>query len=315
MGNIIYPMWAECPALTRLLCVGFPVLGILFLLAERSSETLAWFVGCLFQANIVSLKHLKVWTLALTPFYSPISDGMSFLMTLFTIYMAMMYLPEREKAIGSTPTLVWMCTTSVIINLLYLFIMFIFEQATGQVQYEYASSKGLWPLIMVIISLRVLSDPSGQTNFWGFVNIPNKWYPLALAGFFCLINGLKILWDFMAAIAVGYAYFPLNLERLVISQARADWLEQSVCKCLGGGRCSFMGASWVGATGSTAYANNESSIYATMSDFGRSAQQMASRVVQPGAGGGSETGTELFRGSGNRLGEGDAEAPAPANAS
>lgn len=300
--------------MTRLLCAGYPTLGLILLILESASPTVKWLVTCLFRASVHSMKELKVWSLATTFLYSPANSGMSFLMILFEIYMAMVYLPPREKDVGSTATVVWLFVTSAIVNLVYLLLMLVFSTVTGNMMYEYQSSNGLWPLILVTISLRSLSDPNGSTSFWGMVMIPNKWYPVALCGFFFLINGMKILWDFVAAIIVGYAYFPLRLERLLISRASAGRLEQRTCSCLGGGRCTVLGASWVPAVsaasdfgrGEGQGSEDRSSIYATLSDFGRSGQQMAERAVQPGGP------FAVFSGGGNRLGEGDAEAPSPA---
>eukprot|EP00931_Biecheleriopsis_adriatica_P077669 TRINITY_DN51189_c0_g1_i1.p1 TRINITY_DN51189_c0_g1~~TRINITY_DN51189_c0_g1_i1.p1 ORF type:complete len:334 (-),score=55.72 TRINITY_DN51189_c0_g1_i1:41-1042(-) len=309
MGNVIQPLWAECPMLTRLVIVGYPAMSVVFTLA--ASAGFDWLVGSLFMASIDSLKQFKLWTLLWGPFFNPLSNGMAFLMILFELYMAMGHFPWNEKELGSTTFLLWMFMINVLTSLVFDAIMFCFAMyhrgTIYEVLYSAQSVHGLWPLVMVCLTLSSLSNPDGFSNFWGLVQIPNRWYPVALTAFFMLINGMRIQWNLIAALVVGYGYVKLGLQRFLPSRTKADRMEQRFCR---GGRCGLLGASWVTAASTSAF-DVDSQVdrrYANLSDFGggRSGGQTASSNR-----GGSSNFT-AFAGSGNRLGESTDPAPAPA---
>eukprot|EP00438_Fugacium_kawagutii_P028673 Skav214051 [mRNA] locus=scaffold2017:372236:379978:- [translate_table: standard] len=157
---------------------------------------------------------------------------------------------------------------------------------------------GLWPLVMVCLTLTSLSNPDGSTNFWGMVQIPNKWYPIALTAFFMLLNGFRITWSFIAALVVGYAYKKFRFERFLPSKTRLDRLEQRFCR---GGRCSLLGTSWIAASATSSYDVDVQvdRRYRNFSDLGDERATSA-----PGAATTSAPGQFVaFGGSGNRLGE------------
>merc|ERR1719414_1100652 len=95
--------------------------------------------------------------------------------------------------------------------------------------YLEAQSSGLWPIIMLSLTLRCLRDPQGSTSFWGFVQIPNLWYPVCITAFFSLLGGLRVRWDFVAALAIGYTHGILPYERLLPSRMRLRRLEERCC--------------------------------------------------------------------------------------
>lgn len=300
------PLWADCPAATRLVCVGPPVLSLVMMLVEATS--LGWLVDGLFTCSVMNVFHrFLLWTLFIGPFYTPISGGMAFLMTIFTVYMAMLYLPSREKELGSATFVVWMLLMNALTSLIYLLVMFImatiYRGTFSEIRYLNANFQGLWPLIIICLTLNCLANSTGSTSFWGLVMIPNKWYPLCLSAFFCVLNGMTMMWDFAAALVIGYAYGRLRFDRLLLSRATMARIEQ---RCCGGGR-AFLGGSWV-PVGDVDPADRR---YSTLTDFGRSGggQQMASRNSQPSAGDGESAtrpsaGFQAFAGSGNRLGDG-----------
>lgn len=304
MGNIIYPLWAECPALTRLVCTSAPGLSLVLILAEMTPA--GWIVEWLFNCSLMEMSRFHVWTLFLTSFYSQmLSSGFAFLFGLMTVYMMMMGFPAREKEMGSTSFLLWMFIITALINIVYLcfnwiLVHVVYRTSPQAIMYMMISSHGFWPLILVSITLQSLSDPNGQTSFWGFVMIPNKWYPIALVGVFSLMNGLRILWDLVAALVVGYGFVYFHLERFMPAPARAGWLEQQF-PCCRGGRLSVFGAAWIPATSTTGYSYDT-----TMSDFGRTSGQT---LTGGGRGGGSNF--EAFAGSGNVLGDGSNEPQRP----
>lgn len=285
--------------LTRLVVVGYPVMSLA--LQMVSSAGLEWLVTGLFDNSLHSLKSFKLWALLWGPFYQPLSSGMAFLMIIFEMYMSMAYFPHREKEMGSSIFLLWMFLINAMTGLAYLSIMFCFATYNhgnfNGLRYEYQPMKGLWPLVMVNLTLTSLSDPDGSSSLWGLVQIPNKWYPIALVGFFSLLNGMKIQWSIACAVAIGYAYPKLRLERCLPSRTKADRLEQ---RCCANGRCGFLErltkASWVPAS--------------STSDFGADTGRgggfwggSAEESPAPSSSGGRGGNFTAFAGSGNRLGE------------
>lgn len=320
MGNVILPMWAQCPGLTRLLCVGYPALSVV-LQVVRSTDA-GFLVNAAFRCSIHNLTRFFLWTLFVGPFFSPIGNGMAFLFMLVEVYMMMNYFPMHETSYGSTTLLLWTFLMNALVNLVYLLVMFAFMMWNKGTIAEYAywdnANVGLWPLIMVLLTVRSLSDPQGSTSFWGFVMIPNKWYPIALTAFFCVLSGMQILWNFVAALVVGYTYQYLHYDRLLPSRTRVAKLEG--CGPCRSGRCGVLGASWVFANSTAGFeVETGSRRYATLSDFaaGGGGQQLTAqgRNLQPsssGSSGGAGAGHfTAFSGSGNRLGEGDAEVARP----
>jgi len=315
MGNVILPMWAQCPALTRMVCVGYPVLSLA--LMALSSTALGWLVRALFVCNVRSVMSLWLWTLFLGPFFTPIASGMSFLFMLFEIYMVMMYFPHREQELGSSMLLLWALLVNGLVNAVFLLAMLCLGLAYhGTLQgeaYLQASSPGLWPLVMVSLTLRCLGDPQGSTGLWGLVQIPNRWYPICLTALFCLLSGVRILWNFAAALVIGYSYGIMRYERLLPPRARVGRLED---RCCARGGCALLGAPWVPAADASGYPADAAG--RGYSDAGGAQLAARGRAVQPSGGGssGRAAAFEAFSGSGNRLGEASdlAQPLAPAQA-
>lgn len=291
MGNIVQPMWAECPAITRIFCVAPPVLSILGAILEQSYPGLM--MQLFYCAWMTVVHRYWLWTVITAPFWRPFQGGISFLFLLFEVWMGMMYYPKREGELGSLTFLIWTLLVNSMVNVLFLSAMRFLYLTTSQAMYLQSPNNGMWPLIFVCISQRCLSDPQGSTNFWGFVNIPNQWYPLALGGFFCLLN-MNINWGIASALAVGYAAPYIRVERLLPTRNRAGSLET---RCLGEGRRRCIGGHWVLAADATAGAVDGG--YRAYSDTGRS----ASGTSQSGSAGGLMR-FVAFAGSGNRLGDG-----------
>lgn len=294
MGNVIMPIWTDCPAVTRLVCVGHPVLSLILMVLDQMGLRSLIVMG--FVCDCDAIRHLRIWTMFIGPFFKNVlSSGMAFLFTLLEIYMGMIYLPFREKELGSTLFLFWILLMNFLLNCAYLLIMF--AASFISMDYFYQNIAGLWPLLVVIITLRCLADPQGSTNFFGVVQIPNIWYPAALVGFFCLLSGLAIRWEFVAALVIGYSYSYARYDRLLPGRLRATRIEQR-CRCAGG-RCGFLGGAWVALE-----AEPGDRRYADLSDFGRTGQPAASSDSGRAARSQGSSTFTVFAGSGNRLGDG-----------
>lgn len=320
MGNVVGPLWSDCSALTRIVVVGYPTLNVLLMLLSQwpDMQFLAMYG---FYCNLVTVvKHYCIWTLFTGAFYRPfsggggMSGGFAFLMMLFELYMALMTFPQREREQGSTTFLCWLLLMQGFISAVFLLINYLltFTSPENSVGYWMAPNTGLWPILLLTLTLRSLATPDGSTNFWGVMQIPNKWYPLFLGAFFCLMGGFQ--WNIVVAVAMGYGYPYLRLERALPSRMWANSCEQ---RCCGRGR-SCLGAYWVRAADTAGYElESGDRRYATLSDFGRSNQaQQANRssntTSSSGQGGSTANANFIaFSGSGNRLGEGEADSIVP----
>ncbi|CAE7267078.1 APC10 [Symbiodinium necroappetens] len=217
---------------------GYPVMSFVVLMIASASESSAWLVDGSCASQILSNRMFHKGQSDGTEAGSPV------------MYMAMSHFPAQEKEMGSTTFLLWMFLINTLTSLLYLPVMFCLGMYYHMQPYYYHQSlRGLWPMIMVCLTLSALSNPDSSTNFWGLVKIPNRWYPLALTGLFTLING-RIMWNFLVALAIGYGYPKLRLERLLPSKTRVDRLEQKCCR---GGRCQLLGTSWIPAASTSSY--------------------------------------------------------------
>lgn len=304
MGNVIYPLWADCPALSRGLVVGYPIVSILLMIIANTSDTGLSVTEAMFFCSLDNIKRLRLWTLAIGPFFKPVTNGFGFLMILFEMYMVMAYFPHREKELGSTIFIYWMFLMNLLVNLVYLAAMVLLYMVFKQPSYLSNSVHGLWPLVMLCLTLRLMGDPNGSTSFWGLVMIPNKWFPLCLVGFFMLLGGLTIQWELIAALAIGYGYPYLPIKALLLSPQRASRLES---RCCGGGQCTILSSSWIPALRSS-YDAEPDSRYANLSGFGQRSQEMVvDNRAQPSSDGGVANNFQAFSGAGTRLGDGSAD--------
>lgn len=317
MGNVVGPLWAECPGFTRIVCAGYPAVAVLSILVNNAGvDVLVQALSFVFECSFSTVfQNYHVWALFTAPFLGSMEGGgMAFLMILFELYMVMLYFPSRERDLGSTTFLAWFLLVAVFINLIYCLVTFAAWKSAGNAFAPLPRIQGLWPVALVCLTAKCLADPAGSQSFWGLAQIPNKWYPLALVGFFCLINK-QIMWNFAAALAVGYGYSYMPIERLLPSRVQASAVERRCC-CARWRRC--FGALWVAAADTAGYETESGDRrYATLSDFGRSGaggQQLAptGRETRPApstSGGGRSGAFTAFAGSGNRLGGEEEELP------
>lgn len=314
MGNIVQPLWAECPACTRIIVAGYPLLSMALSIAEQAAPTV---VAMGFDCTLFTVvKRWWVWTMITGAFFRPFANGMAFLFMLFEVYMGMQLFPTKEKELGSLCFAFWVCLMNFCVNVIFLSTMYIlsaFQQnMMSRMMYWMLPNQGLWPLVFIAISLQVLADPDGSTSFWGVVSIPNKWYPLCLLGFFSLMSQ-GIMWNCAAAVLIGYLYPRLRLERLLPGRVRANRWETRCC----GGCCNnpicwcatmCLSGTWLMAADTSGYEiESGDRRYATVSDFGRSGMTQLSnqrnsdqQASQPAP----STQFVAFAGSGNRLGDG-----------
>merc|ERR1712129_395756 len=252
--------------------------------------------------------RLAFWTFFVSGFYHQLGSGMSFLMLLIELYMGMQHFPRRERELGSASFLLWLMLVNAVTNVLFLTVMTILSATAGKVGFFLAANTGLWSLIITNLSMNLLADPNGSSNFWGFFDIPNRWYPLFFVGIFSLLNGL-VLWNLFAAVAFSYAQarFPaLNVERFLPSTSRVDGLEKRACFHLHG----FLGGMWISASGAS---GSFQQVGDNRSDPAAQVWGQPMQATSMFGGGGSSKFT-VFSGQGNRLGDGESDATASSQA-
>mmetsp|Transcript_8965 Transcript_8965/g.16150 ORF Transcript_8965/g.16150 Transcript_8965/m.16150 type:complete len:327 (-) Transcript_8965:70-1050(-) len=289
MGNIVKPMWAECPAVTRTLLIAYPSISIGMSMAAGLTSSSA--VSRLFLCSISNtIGQFSLWTLCTSMMFRPFGGGMSFLMMLLEAYMALMHLPQREHELGSALFSVWLLLANCCINLLFLLLSFV--RLVLQDHWAYGDINcGLWPVLMLLMTQRMLGDPDGQSSFWGLFFVKNKWYPLVIVGIFSLLN-TTVMWNLLAAIAIGYISFfrpQYNFEVCLPSGARLAMLDR-LCS----GR-SYFGGQWLSVdVASAGRCTTSSTSAAEPRMWGSSFFSQASK--QPAE-------FKLFSGQGNRLGD------------
>lgn len=280
--------------MTRLVLAGYPVMGLGLAIVKAGMHLP---VEQIFACSLFTVFHrLSLWTFFISGFYHEFGSGMAFLMLLLELYMGMQYFPRRERELGSTTFLLWLMLINAATNMIFLSFAGVLCLLWNP-GFASAANSGLWPLIILNMSMNMLADPSGTSNFWGFFEIPNKWYPLCFVGIFSLFNG-QVLWNLVAAVTFAYMqarFAAVNPERLLPSTSRVDGLEKRVC----GQRQGFLGGIWIGAGGSTGSFQPVSTGPAAQV-WGQSAQASNKFTV--------------FSGQGNRLGDGDSETPAVSQA-
>lgn len=221
MGSAMRTMWYDSPAVTKALCAAYPLLSALVPLAARRVPSLqVSLLCCLFTV----LRRGYVWTIFLSFLYRPIHHVLSLVMVLVEVYLSLAYLPEKELELGSTRFLVWLLLTTSVVNASFLFAMALLSYTVNP-QYWLSYNQGLCPLLMVCITLRSLASPREPAAVLGIVYVPSRWYPVVLGAVLSTLSG-GVLWDVTAALAVGYFYTSLQLDRLLPSVARAEWLER-----------------------------------------------------------------------------------------
>mmetsp|Transcript_10800 Transcript_10800/g.24424 ORF Transcript_10800/g.24424 Transcript_10800/m.24424 type:complete len:373 (+) Transcript_10800:56-1174(+) len=323
MGNQISALWNDCPAASRLLLAGYPVVSLLVSVPATETECgdLGYvpFLECyVFKSCWMTVVlGWRIWALVFASFHRFLSAsgglGMGFLIILFEVYSAAQHFPIREREMGSSLLLVWLAIVAAAINLTHLIIRHIFALLLNGPIYAFTGqcieSQGLWPIVLMLMAIRCMGDPEGTVSPYGVCPpIKNKYYPAGMAAVFFLLSGR---FDIVCGVFLGYAYPYLRIERLLPSRAKIASCERRCCP----ERRRILGASWVYACDTSGY-EVESNLrpYAAVSDFGRVGGSMAAQgremtTVSSSPNRGSGGRFECFAGSGNRLGDGNPEPP------
>lgn len=299
MGNALRAHWDRTPAVTRLLCVAYSVLtAAMPLLAQYAPGARELLLCCLHTV----LGRRFAWAIFVSVLYRPISHLLSFLLMFLEVFLSSTYLSERERDLGSSRFSAWLLLTAGAVNMVFLSTMALLTKSAGP-QFFFATNQGLWPLLMVCITLRHLANPNEPVSVFGLAFVASKWYPVVLAVILSALNG-GFQWDVIAAMVVGYMHNVTRMERLLPSPSQAARWEQS-CLCSWIRRFVAPG-SWVSACGAGSYTEMEgpNQRFATLSELRTAGARRVGTgdlpMFQGRAPGGASF--QAFSGSGRRLG-------------
>lgn len=243
MGAAFAAQLAECPQGTRLLAALYALASVgTPALARRFPKLNLRFLCCL--ATVFGRGYAS--SVFLAPLYRPIQDGMDLVMGAMELQMAAAHLPRRERSLGSLRFLAWVLFSASGANAMFLLLMKLLVQS-GNSRVRFHTNQGLWPLIMVCVSLQSLDMPDVPVNVLGLMDVQSKWYPISLAIAHSALNG-TVRWETFAAIAFGHAWKLLGLEGHMLpsshfaAQAERRWVPQ-----LPGLLGAILGGEWIPA--------------------------------------------------------------------
>lgn len=124
---------------------------------------------------------------------------------ILSAWAALMYFAQVEREYGTLRFVIWFLMGTISVGLLYLLVMFIIAQFSPQ--WQLIPCVGLWPPLIIAMTQRALAAPEEATvPFWGLAQIPARWYPLVLIGFFSLLS-MQLEVDLLSAWFLGVAAY------------------------------------------------------------------------------------------------------------
>jgi hypothetical protein len=148
--------------------------------------------------------------------------------SIFTLLFVMLAFatqsPALEIRMGSTPLLLHILSLGTVINLLLILVtmlLFLIPDEFAQ-SFALSGSRGLWPVLMCLISINCLSDPTGSSSFFCFT-LNNRLFPWMLVTIFSLISFSPQI-DLILGVVVGHLW-NFNLLRWMKPSSRriASW--------------------------------------------------------------------------------------------
>mmetsp|Transcript_7474 Transcript_7474/g.9721 ORF Transcript_7474/g.9721 Transcript_7474/m.9721 type:complete len:408 (-) Transcript_7474:331-1554(-) len=212
-----YNNWSSTtPFVTRSSCV---LVVILYLLS--------WFISLETSINnipLYSILHFEVYRLIFSPLYAS-----SLLSVIFIILSFSGTGSQLEQAMGSTGLLALMATVSLATNVIFVVVCYLLYMV-GNVEALLYSCGSFWIIFMGLVVVESLNSGMESRKLMFLpIQIPIKFYPIALYVFFILFTGIRL--DTLIALGVGYAYVFGYMKRFEPSQTRLDGWENG---CLSG---------------------------------------------------------------------------------
>lgn len=176
--------------------------------------------------------YVQIWRLFTTVF---MTTG------IFSIIFAFVFwireASSLERSMGTIKYMVVFFMNSVLIQVIYcivmIFLALIFRSSRIMASKQFLSgvrNEGLWPVIMSEITLLCMSNPEAGMHFFFFpCEIKAKYYPFVLFGIFTLLSNFHIDFEVLSGIIYGVLYHFYLKNRLQISDAFIQKLENHSC--------------------------------------------------------------------------------------
>ena len=200
--NRAYEAWAaRTPVVCRCLCVGLAACyGFSWILdLQRGLEVVPFRI----------VRRLELWRLVLSP-----CVGNSLLGTVVALFVLGDGVgPRLEQSWGSMRMMIATLTASVVINVSFCGLCYLFTMMIGSAEPALASMSGGWPLLLCLITIECLSSPDGTRPLPCIpIQVPRDRYPAALLLLLIILGAPKLALSL--GCAYGYAYAKGYLEVL-----------------------------------------------------------------------------------------------------
>jgi membrane associated rhomboid family serine protease len=200
--NRAYEAWAaRTPVVCRCLCVGLAACyGFSWILdLQRGLETVPFRI----------VRRFELWRLILSP-----CVGNSLLGTVVALFVLGDGVgPRLEQSWGSMRMMIATLTASIVINLSFCALCYLFTMMIGSAEPALASMSGGWPLLLCLITIECLSSPDGTRPLPCIpIQVPRDRYPAALLLLLLILGAPKL--SLSLGCAYGYAYAKGYLEVL-----------------------------------------------------------------------------------------------------
>ena len=200
--NRAYEAWAaRTPVVCRGLCVGLAACyGFSWILdLQRGLETVPFRI----------VRRFELWRLILSP-----CVGNSLLGTVVALFVLGDGVgPRLEQSWGSMRMMIATLTASIVINVSFCALCYLFTMMIGSAEPALAAMSGGWPLLLCLITIECLSSPDGTRPLPCIpIQVPRDRYPAALLLLLLILGAPKL--SLSLGCAYGYAYAKGYLEVL-----------------------------------------------------------------------------------------------------
>lgn len=225
-----YDMWSQTtPAVTRSSTIALVILYLFSWIID-----LVEYLG---NTPYYTIYYIELYRIILSPFV-----GNSLLSVIFILLFYPTMASRLEQSMGSGSYLAFVTTMSIVTNISFALICLIMSILSGNQLPMLMQCAGFWSVCFSLIVVECMKTPDAPRRMLFIpVDIPSKYFPLALYAFFMLLGGMKF--DDLVAIGVGYAYAFGYLEKIrlsdsMISQQESNGILKSLTTTSG----------WIGAS-------------------------------------------------------------------
>lgn len=205
------------------------IINITFYILSIISNIFSYYLSNIPKYTILSFQIWRLITANL------LSTGFMNILCLFFFWLPQAI--NLERSIGTIKYMVNFFINSTLIQLLYsvfIIIMGIFIKGITDkkiIYYHntqeiyYIESDGLWPYIMMEMTVLCLANPDNNMNIFCIpYQIKSKYYPFSMLIFLFIIN-FSIRFDFIAGVFYGFIYVFYLKNSLEIPEQKIEYIE------------------------------------------------------------------------------------------